>query len=365
MPKSRVAIVHNWLTDRGGSENILFELCNMFPDAPVYALVYNKDNFPELAKRQVITTWLQHIPWLRWRHEYFPPLRFLIWRFTKIKGYDLVITSSSSENKAVSTPGALHIAYIHTPPHYYWRYYREYLANPGFGKADPLARFFLRLLNPILKNFDFKAAQNPDYLLANSKFIQGQIKHYYKRESTILYPFVDTEKFTAKSTGKHDYYLTFGRLTPFKKTMPIVEAFNISGKKLVVAGAGPELGKLVSVAKDNILFEGRVADERLAELVCGAKACIFAGEEDFGIAWVESMAAGTPVICYGSGGALETVVAGKTGVFFEKQTPVAINEAVKEFEAKKWDRQAIARHAQNYDLSAFRKNLSSYLAKKQ
>lgn len=362
LAKPKVAIVHNWLTDRGGSENVLFELCKIFPEAPVYTLVYKSTAFPELENTRVITTWLQKVPWFRWRHEFFPPLRYFIWRFKKISGYDLVITNSSSENKAVRTPGAFHLAYIHTPPHYYWRYFNDYLKNPGFGKADFLARFFLRMLNPILKNLDYKSAQNPDALLANSKFIQDQISQYYGRDSTVLYPFIDTTRFKFKDSRKKDYYLVFGRQTPFKKTELTVEAFNNqASQQLIVAGDGPELPKLKAMAGKNITLTGRVETQKLVELIASAKACIFANEEDFGITWLESMALGTPVICFGSGGALETVAEGKTGLFFKKQTSSAIVESVKKFEKMSWDRKAIANHANQFSPEVFRRNLLTIL----
>ena len=361
MKYKKVALVHNWLTIRGGSENVLFELVKKFPDAPIFALVYNPEKFPEFKNRDVRTSWLQHIPWLRWHHEFFPPIRYFIWRFTKLEGYDLVISNSSSENKAVRTPGAFHIAYIHTPPHYYWRYFKEYLAHPGFGKLDPLARVFLRILNPLLKNLDFKAAQNPDKLLANSKFIASQVKQYYNRDSTVLYPLVDVERFSKKGVEKQDFYLAYGRQTVFKRFDLLISAFNETGLKLKIAGAGPENENLKKISNGNIEYLGFVSDDELSELVNSAKACVFANEEDFGITWVESMAAGTPVICYGSGGALETVIDGQTGILFREQTSNSLINAINKFEKMSWDSAAIKSHAKSFSVKNFRTNLNEII----
>ncbi len=357
MKPKKVALVHNWLTVRGGSENVLFELAKIFPEAPIYCLVYDKNKFPELKDRIVITSWLQHIPILRYKHEFFPPIRYLIWRFTKLSGFDLVITSSSSENKAVRTLGAMHVAYIHTPPHYYWRYFNEYIKNPGFGFLDPLARIFLKILNPLLKKLDYQSAQNPDFLLANSKNIQSQIKQYYKRESTVLYPPVNTEKFKLAESNKLDFYLAYGRHTVFKKIDLIIEAFNNNGLILKVAGTGPEHNSLRSIANKNIEFLGYVSESELAKLVNQAKACIFANEEDFGISWVECMSAGTPAICYGSGGALETVIDGQTGILFNEQSIASINEAIIKTESIHWDRKLIREYTSTFSASHFKKNL--------
>lgn len=361
MKAKKVALTHNWLTVRGGSENVLFELCKMYPDAPIYTLVYDPKKFPEFKNKLIKTSWLQHLPWLRWHHEFFPPLRYIIWRLTKLDGYDLVISNSSSENKAVRTPGAFHVAYIHTPPHYYWRYFKEYLANPGFDKLDPLARFFLRILNPLLRRLDYKAAQNPDVLLANSKFVQGQIKQYYHRDSIVVYPLVDTERFGAIDSPTQDYYLAFGRQTVFKRLDLIIEAFNELGLQLKIAGTGPEHLNLKKNCKNNIELLGYVSDSELAHLVAGAKACVFANEEDFGITWVESMAAGVPAICYGSGGALETVIDGQTGILFNAQTVESLKSAINKAQKIDWDKEFISSHAKNFSSSNFRANFSKII----
>jgi glycosyltransferase involved in cell wall biosynthesis len=361
--KPRVAITHNWLSVRGGSERVLFEFHKLYPEAPIYTLVYQKGLFPELKDAKVRTSWLQQFPGLRSHHEFFPPLRYLIWRNARLKGFDIVLSSSSSENKAVRVQrGTLHIAYIHTPPHYYWRYFDEYLKHPGFGPLDPLARLGLRLLNPLLRRLDRKAAQNPTLLLANSKFIQSQIREYYGRDSTVLYPPVDTERFAGdKKASRQPYFLVFGRQTVFKRIDLVIDAFNQLGLPLIVAGDGPEHDNLVKMAGPSIEFQTDVNDDALTTLVQEAQATVFANEEDFGITWVESMAAGTPVICYGSGGALETVIDGKTGVLFHEQTADIICAAIIRFQEKKWDYEAIAIHAGQFSVSVFDSKLRKLL----
>lgn len=364
--KNGVVFVHNWLTNRGGSENVLFELHKLYPDAPIYTLVYKKELFPELKDADVRTTWLQRIPLLRYHHELFPPLRYFIWRYKKLKNYQVVFSNSSSENKAVRSPGATHISYIHTPPHYYWRYHEEYITNPGFGKLDPFARVFLKTLNPLLKHLDRKAAQNPDIILANSQFIASEIKRYYGRTATVVYPPVDTKRFAVKNLKLPeytDYYLTFGRQTVFKKFDIVIDAFKELKKNLVIVGTGPEHDILVKQAEgsDFITFLGFIPSEQLASLVQHAKACVFANEEDFGITWVESMAAGTPVITFASGGALETVVAKKTGVFFEKQTASSLMEAVSTFEKIAFKKTDIKQQAMRFDTESFKATIKNII----
>lgn len=362
----KIALVHNWLTIRGGSEKVLFELHKMYPDAPIYTLVCNIENFPELADADIRTSWLQHVPWLKNHHELFPPLRYFIWRFTKVKGYEIVLTNCSSENKAVRVIGGKHIAYIHTPPHYYWRYFKDYLAHPGFGKLDPFARIGLRIFNPILKYLDKKAAANPDLIFGNSNFICGEIKKYYDRNATTLYPPVEIDRFTVSSNKKpiKKYYLAFGRQTVFKKFNLIIDSFINTDKTLLIVGDGPEHENLVKLANGakNIIFKVGVSDPDLAAFVQGAQACIYANEEDFGITWVESMAAGTPVICYGSGGALETVINKKTGLLFKNQTVNDIKQAIDQFENLDFDKKFIKSHAQKFSTETFRRNIQKIIA---
>lgn len=356
----RVAIVHDWLVG-GGAEKVVLELHKMYPEAPIYTS-YCTSEWRGLLGNKVVTGWLQNEPFGRLR-KFIPFLR--IWWFTrlKLKGYDVVICTSGAEAKGVNIPeGTLHIAYLHAPTHYYWSRYEEYLKNPGFGKFDWLARFGLKLLVSPLRRWDYKAAQKADYLIANSTHTQAGIKKYYNRDSTVIFPPVDTKKFNYdKNTTRKGFVIT-GRQTPYKRMDLAVRACSELGLPLTVTGKGPEHNKLRAMAGPGIRFAGYVKDEEVSKLVASAEGFIFPGVDDFGISPVEALATGTPVIAYKAGGALDYVTE-RTGLFFEKQTVKSLESALKNFKSSNYSSGEISRFADKFSVEEFKRSLTRYIEK--
>jgi glycosyltransferase involved in cell wall biosynthesis len=334
--KLRVAIVHDWLIG-GGAERVVYELHQMFPDAPIYTS-YCSDEWRQKLDGKVVTGFLQHGPFPKIR-KFIGLLR--IWWFTHLdfSQYDLVISSSGNgEAKGIKTPKTTtHICYCHTPTHYYWRHYSQYMRSPGFGMFDPLARLGLRLLVGPLRRWDLKAAQRPDYLIANSSHIQQDIKKYYGRESTVIFPPIDIQRFQAAPQGKRQGFVTMSRLATAKRIGLIVEACNQLQVPLKVIGDGPDYPHLKKIAGPTISFhnkqEGnRISDQEMPVALSSAEAFIFASFDDFGVAPVEALAAGTPLIAYQAGGALDYVQPDENGLFFREQSVEAIVQAIEAFQ---------------------------------
>ncbi len=353
----KVAIVHDWLVG-GGAERVVEQLHLLYPDAPIYTSYCS----PEWRKKldgKVITGYLQKWPFNKLR-KYVGPLR--IWWFGSIdfSGYDLVISSSGNgEAKDINVPsGTKHICYCHSPVRFYWRDYDKYIKQPGFGLFNPVARLGLRLLVKPLRNRDFKAAQKPDYFIANSSFISDQIKQSYGRESTVINPPLDTKRFKGNVTGKRSGLLTMGRQVQIKKTDLIVDACTQLNITLTVIGYGPEHEDLVKRAGPSVNFPKNVGDREMFDYLSGAEGFIFAAEEDFGIAPLEGLASGTPLIAYKGGGALDYVVPGKTGVFFDEQTLPSLCAALKKFDSSKFDNAQISNYAQKFSEENFRNQIT-------
>jgi glycosyltransferase involved in cell wall biosynthesis len=356
----KVAIVHDWLI-AGGAERVVFELHKMFPDTPIYTS-YATAEWQQKLDGRVITGFLQHWPFPRLR-KFVPFLRILWFSRLNLKGYDLIISSSGAEAKGVNAPkGTLHIAYIHAPTHYYWSRYDEYMKSPGFGRFDWLARFGLKLLVKPLRNWDFRAAQKPDYLLANSSHTRDAIKKYYGRKSTVIYPPVDIERFKDLGRGERSGFVITGRQTPYKRVDLAVQACSDLGLPLTVIGDGPDNARLRKIAGSTIEFLGYVSDDKeVARRVAAAEGFIFPGVDDFGIVSVEALAAGTPVIAYKAGGALDYVVPGQTGEFFEEQTVESLKQALKSFDPTKYSAEDIKKQARKYSSDNFRQNITSFM----
>lgn len=360
----KVAITVDWLL-AGGAEKVVLELHNLFPDAPIYTS-YCTPEWRRRLDNKVVTGFLQAWPFSRLR-KFLPVLR--IWWFSrlKFKDYDAVISVSGAEAKGIKVPeGTLHIAYINAPTHYYWSRYDEYLRSPGFGWFDWLARIGLKILVSPLRKWDYKIAQKPDYVVANSTHIQKEIKEYYNRDSTVIFPPVDTEKFknAAASGGWRKGFVITGRQTPYKRFDLAVKACSELNLPLTVVGKGPDYEKLRAMAGPSVTFTGFVKDDaEVRRLVADAEAFIFPGLDDFGISPVEALAAGTPVIAYKGGGALDYVVPGKTGLFFEKQTVESLTDALKQFNAAKYASDDISRFADKFSIETFRTSLLKYLQK--
>jgi glycosyltransferase involved in cell wall biosynthesis len=361
----KVAVVCDWLTGTGGAERVVLEFHKMFPDAPIYTSQYNKD--PKIwygdkwfADADVRTLWLQRLP--KALKKFLPVLRARAFSRLDLSEYDLVISSSGAEAKGVKTgPNTVHVTYCHAPTHYYWSRYDEYLKNPGFGILNPLAYFGLRILNGPMRRWDYKAAQKPNYFIANSTHTKNEIKKYYNRDAVVIYPPVDVERF--KPSGKiiKSGFLIAGRQTPYKRFDLAVEACTKLGVPLTVIGNGPEHDNLVDKAGPRVHFLNKVADSDMARHFQRAEAFIFPGIDDFGIVAVEALSAGTPVIACKAGGALDYVKEGKTGLFFEEQTVESLIETIKNFDSSKFKPNSIAKSTTKFSTENFTKNIQTYL----
>ncbi len=369
----RVAIAHDWLYG-GGAEKVVLELHRMFPDAPIYTS-YCSDEWRTRLNNKVVTGYLQNWPFSNLR-KFLPLLRQHWFSHLDLSAYDLVISSSGngeakfirlnnprSTNYDLQSTKQMHICYCHTPTHFYWRHYKSYLKNPGFG-PKPLVRFALKKLVGPLRQRDFEAAQKVDLFLANSTHIQSDIQQYYKRDSTVVHPPVDTERFSKLSTEiPRSGFVTMGRLVPQKRVDLIIAACNELQLPLTVIGRGPQLRGLKSMAGPTITFKTNVSDAQMPLELASAKAFIFAAEEDFGIAPVEALAAGTPLIAYRAGGALDYVIPGKTGEFFDKQSVSSLSKALQSFSPKRYETSVIKKHARAFSVERFHKAIRDCLTK--
>lgn len=358
----KVAIVHDWLV-LGGAEMVVEQLHKLFPEAPIYTS-YATRAWRDRLDGKVRTGFLQWWPFSHLR-KFLPILR--IWWFTHLdlSGYDLVISSSGAEAKGIRVPNStVHINYCHAPTHYYWSRYDEYLKHPGFGIFDNLARFGLRTLVGPLRKWDYKAAQRPDYIIANSTHIKNEIQRYYDRSATVINPPVNIERFKSKlGTKKRRGFVVSGRHTPYKRFDLAVVACSKLGLPLTVIGDGPDNRRLRKLAGKTVTFLGRASDEVIEEEFASAKAMLFPGLDDFGITGVEALAAGTPVIAYKGGGALDYVVPGKTGIFFEDETAKSLALALKEFSKLSFASVEISHYAEKFSRQQFRRKMRLLIKK--
>jgi glycosyltransferase involved in cell wall biosynthesis len=344
----------------GGAELVVEQLHKLYPEAPVYTS-YCTDEWRQRLDGKVVTGWLQHLGKLR---KYVPFLR--IWWFTRLKfdGYDLVISSSGAEAKGIHVPeGTMHVNYCHAPTHYYWSRYDEYMQHPGFGAFDWLARLGLRLLVGPLRRWDYRAAQRPDKIIANSTHIQREIKKYYGRDSTIIHPPVYFERFQkpANQDLPRSGFIISGRQTPYKRFDLAIEACSQLKLPLKVVGDGPDNVRLHSLAGPTVTFLGHAPDEVVEKEFASAEALLFPGIDDFGITAIEAMAAGTPVIAYQTGGALDYVKPSITGEFFADQTAESLAATLQTFDSSKFDHHTIRAAAEDFSDKKFRQKLKDFI----
>lgn len=333
----KVALVHDWLTNMGGAEPLVLEIHKLFPKAPLYTSVYDAEKMQAFKDIDVRTTDLQtKLPKkLRFKHVLWPTFRAKAFRELDLSEFDIIISSSSAEAKSVrkTRPGQVHIAYVHTPPRYYWSHYEEFRKEFNFGPLTPFIRPFIPHFVKKMRALDLESSKDVDVFIANSTVTQQRIKKYYHRPSTVIYPPVEVAKFTPPPKGERHGYVIWGRHVPYKRFDLAIKAANELGLDLTIAGTGPDTERLKSLAGPTIKFVGRISDEALVNLAHSSKAFLFPNEEDFGISAVEALAAGTPVIAYKKGGALDIVQEGETGIFFEKQTVEDLVKALRRFEA--------------------------------
>jgi glycosyltransferase involved in cell wall biosynthesis len=373
----RVALVHDWLNQFGGAENVLEELAALFPGAPIYTSIYAPERMPSAYRQWSIrTSPMQRIPGIAAHHQRYLPLYPLAFGRMDLSSYDLVVSNKSGFCHGVYTgssqPGsaqangrrATHICYCLTPTRFLWLY-DQYREREQIGGAQDVA---LRPLLALLRRWDWAAAQRVDHFIAISRAVQERIQRIYGRESVIIHPPVDTAFFTpapqAAPPGNDylDYYLIVSRLVPYKRIDLAVNAFaHLPNERLVVIGEGRDLAALQAAAGPNIHFLGHQSRERIRELLRGCKALLFPGLEDFGITPVQAMATGRPVIAFASGGALDTVTPSVTGELFAEQSVASLADALAIFDPRRYDPVACRTQAEQFSVSLFHQKLSEYI----
>jgi glycosyltransferase involved in cell wall biosynthesis len=357
----RLALAHDWL-DRpvGGAERVALEMAAMWPGAPVHTLLWDAARYAgRLDASRVRPSWLQSLPAaLRRRQKYLLPLIPTAVEQWDFSAYDVLLTSSCAFMKnVVTTPHTLHVCYCHSPMRFVWDYWPRYLDEQRLG---PVREAAARLMTSRIRVWDHAGAGRVDVWLANSATTARRLRKYYGVEARVLYPGVDAAGFTPLDPSeKSDEWLCLATLTPYKRLDLAIAAFNASGRRLVIGGEGPDRARLEALAGPTVRFAGHLDDRGRAELLARARGLVFPSEEDFGIAPVEAMACGTPVVAYGMGGLRETVVDGVTGVFFGEQTPVALNGAVDRLESLRAGLRLedLTQRAAEFSLDRFRREL--------
>ncbi len=355
----KVALVHDYLTQYGGAERVLEVFCELFPNASIYTIIYDKKLIEKkFPNRKIYSSFLQNIPFAKKHHRSFLLLMpFAVEQFD-LSDYDLVISDSASYAKGVITlPETKHICYCHTPTRYAWDDSHKYIRDFPFPE---FVKKFIPYFMTYIRSWDFQASQRPDIYIANSNFVAGRIKKYYKEDPIVVHPPVDIDKFGISDIDG-GYFLMVGRLLSYKRFDLAVSAFSKLGLPLKIIGDGPERKRLEAMASKNIEFLGALSDDDLKVYYQRAKALIFPQEEDFGIVPLEAMASGRPVIAYGSGGAKETVVDGVTGLFFGSQTEESLLDAVLRFEKLSFDKKKIREHAEKFNKDIFIKNIKKVI----
>ena len=403
----KIALVCDWLTNVGGAEKVLLELHHLYPKAPIYTSKYNKKGIDWFDDAEVRTGWLQIFPTCFRR--VLGPFRQWYFSHLDLSEYDLIISVTGAEAKSVKSgkwlhdqgrknvknPKGIHISYCHVPTQYYWQMYDTYVENPGFGVLNPLVRFCFKALVKPLKRADYKAAQRPDYYVTISDYAKSQIKKYYDRESIVIHPPVETEVFKqgnnkfrksqvradGKGNNKNEKsqepssaqlvenfditraYITTSRQVNWKRLDIAIEGCIKAKRHLLVIGEGPLHDDLVKLAGDSeyVHFLPLMSKDELAFYLGQAKGYVFPSLEPFGIAPVEALSAGCPVIAYGEGGALDYVVDGKNGVLFKKQTANSLSDAILQFEKMKFDRKKIVESANKFAVKRFDKEIKAFV----
>ncbi len=404
----KVAIVCDWLTNVGGAEKVLLEVHRLYPKAPIYTSKYSKKGIDWFDDADVRTGWLQVFP--ACMRRLLAPLRQRWFAHLDLSEYDLIISVTGAEAKGVKSgrrlarqgkrsknPKGIHVSYCHVPTQYYWQMYDQYVENPGFGVLNPVVRFFFKLMVGPLRQGDYKAAQAPDYYVTISEYAKELMAKYYDREAVVIHPPVDTESFrnwNGVSRGRvararrhgasalilgrasekpletpfpvTDYYIITSRQVNWKRIDLAVKACMKLGRKLLVVGEGPEHNNLVKMSNGSkwVEFLPLQGKRELAELLAGAKGYLFPSLEPFGIAPVEALAAGCPVIAYGEGGARDYVEAGVNGVLFDKQTVKSLSEMMEKFEKMKFDTEKVVKSAEKFSAGRFDKELRKFVDEK-
>ena len=371
----KIAIVHDFLVQYGGAERVLEVLSEMFPEAPIYTLLYDKEKMGGRFKgKKIIPSYLQSFPkFLRKHYQWLLPFFMVAPETFDLREFDLVISSTGAWSKGIVTRlNTIHISYLHSPMRFAWDYSAKYLSEFSIFNFQ-FSKFIGRLLLSYVRMWDKLAAQRPDYLIANSKYTQNRIQKYYRRDSVVVYPpayYELRERPLPSPLPKGEgvlgnYFLIVSRLSPYKKVDVAVEAFNKLGLPLIIIGEGKQKKYLEKIAKDNIEILGFAEDNKLAEYYQNARAFIFPADDDFGLTMVEAMSHGLPVVAYKKGGALEIVSEGKTGEFFQSQTAEVLADGVRRFIEKEnnYSKEDIISRAKEFSKERFKREFSDYIEK--
>lgn len=361
--RRRVALVHDWLNQIGGAEYVLETLVHMFPGAPVYTSMYAPERMPAVFRSwEIRTSFMQHLPAVTRHHQAYMPVYPLAFSALDLKRYDLIVSNKSGFCHGVRAGAdAVHVCYCLAPTRFIWQY-EAYSEREALGKAADLA---LRPVLGALRRWDYAAAQRVSHFVAISQEIQERIKLYYNRDSVVIYPPVDIHRFCPSADPPADYFLAGGRLIPYKRTDLAVRACSELGLRLLVFGDGRDRQALERMAGPTVTFLGRVSDEALSGLFARARAFIFPGLEDFGIAPLEAQAAGRPVIAFAGGGSLETVAAGRTGEFFAEQTVESLKQVLERFDPLAYNPTACRTNAEQFREERFADELRRFIEKVQ
>jgi glycosyltransferase involved in cell wall biosynthesis len=361
-----LALVHDWLNQLGGAEDVLDALASLYPDRPLYASLYDRERMPAHWRAwDIRTSFIDRLPFAHKKQQLYFPLYPAAFEQFDFRGYDVVLSNKSGFCHGIITgPETMHVCYCLTPTRYVWRYH-QYAERENLGRLTRLglAPFLTRL-----RQWDRLAADRVDHFIAISDEVRRRIAKIYRREATIIYPPVDVGRFAPSNTIE-DYYLFVGRLVPYRRLDVLIEAFNRMGKPLYIAGSGRDRERLEALAGPTVKFLGFVPDDDLPDLLACCRAFVWPGEEDFGISPLQANAAGRPVIAYAAGGALETVVVGPdnasvTGAFFTEQSVAAIIETVEAFDPLSISPATCRRHAEQYDIALFKRRIDEFVTRK-
>jgi glycosyltransferase involved in cell wall biosynthesis len=353
----KIALVHDWLNQLGGAENVLEVLVKMYPDAPLYTSIYAPDKMPPAYREwDIHVTWMDSLPGIHDHHQPYLPLYPLAFERLDLSGYEVILSNKSGFCHGVQKGEALHICYCLTPTRYVWQY-NTYVEQE---RVPPSAAAILRPVIRLLRRWDYEAAQRVDHFIAISSEIQRRIAQFYRRSSVIIYPPVEVGRYQPVSRPD-DYYLVVSRLIPYKRVDLAVQACSRLGLPLLIAGDGRDRGRLEAMAGPTVQFLGRVPVSDLPDLMARCKAFIFPGLEDFGIAPVEAQAAGRPVIAFRGGGALDTVIEGETGLFFEEQTVESVCRALQCFQDLTFDPARCRANASRFDRAVFEREVATFV----
>lgn len=355
----KLTLVHDWLNQIGGAEDVLAFLVEMYPQHPIYTSIYAPEIMPEFYKNwDIRTLWMNRLPAIHRHHQPYLPLYPVAWGGLDLSEYDVILSNKSGFCHGVQYgEKTMHICYCLAPTRYVWQM-DAYLEREGLGSV---VKAGLRPMISLMKKWDYAAAQRVTHFIAISTEIQQRIKTYYDRDSIIIYPPVDIRRFTVPDVEPEDYFLIVSRLIPYKRIDLAVQAATRLGVKLKIGGKGRDMDRLKELAGPTVEFLGYVPDDELPQLMAKCKAFIFPGLEDFGITPVQAQAAGRPVIAYAGGGALDTVIPGKTGEHFQELTIESLMNVMGDFDASAYSPVELRQHAAKFDVSVFKQQLGQFI----